>query len=243
MPEAAAGAAAVGSAPWWVDHQARLARRKPRPDGLTVERVLDAALRVVDTEGLESLTMRRLAEALGTATASLYRHVASREALLVLMVDRLLGEVRLPPDGLSGRRQVEWLAHELRAVLLSHASLLPAVTASPVVGPNAMRGADRGLEGFLAMGLDGRRTVSAYLALVDYVFGTVYFDTGPGPTGGRHNPGLIDVAVAEGYPTLWARRHEMAAVSEDEVFAFGLAAFLDGLTSRPSPLHANDGRL
>ena len=248
------GTEIVGSARWWVERQARDGRRRPRADGLSIERIISAAVRLVDAEGLEALTVRRLADDLATGSASLYRHVASRDELLVLMVDHVLGEIRLPDEHWNGRRKVEWLSAELRRVLMAHAPLLPALTAAPLLGPNAMRGAENGLTNLLDAGFAPPAAVPAYLALIDYVLGTVYFDTSRagrstrvGPEPGRSD--LIVALPAEGYPTLRAHEAEFALPSVDEVFTFGLTTFLDGLERRfpPSALteegHASADRL
>jgi AcrR family transcriptional regulator len=225
----------AGSASWWRERQARETRRRPRVDGLTIERIIEAAIAVVDAEGLDVLTVRRLADDLATGSASLYRHVASRDELLVLMVDHVLGEVRLPHVDLGGRRKVEWLSGELRRVLVNHANLLPALTASPLLGPNAMRGAENGLANLLEAGFEPDAAVPAYLALIDYVLGTVYFDTsraGRGSTRDRGSTDLIAALPDDGFPLLRAHEASFALPSVDEVFTFGLTTFLDGLESR-----------
>jgi len=209
--------AVPGSAAWWVAHQERTARRRPRADGLTIERIVDAAIGLVDREGLAALTVRRLADDLGTGSASLYRHVASRDELVVLMVDRVIGDVVLPGEELPGRARVEQLARELRRVLLDHAPLLPALTAAPLLGPSAVRGSQVGLASMLAAGHDAEVAVPAVLALIDFVLGTVYFDTS---SAGRE--------FAAGHD-------DGAAAVPDEVFAFGLETFLAGLEHRFRP--------
>lgn len=227
--------AVPGSATWWLDRQARQARRRPRADGLTVERIIDAAVALVDAEGLEALTVRRLADDLATGSASLYRHVASRDELLVLLVDHVIGEVRFPAEGLSGRERVELLSGELRRVLLDHAKLVPALTASPLLGPNAMRGAEDALSNLIEAGFAPSAAVPAYLALIHYVLGTVFFDTssaGRGRAGGHSSADLIAALPADAFPTLRANQAEFAVSSVDKVFAFGLTTFLDGLERR-----------
>ena len=161
---------------------------------------MDVALALVDAEGLEALTVRRLADDLGTGSASLYRHVAGREDLLVLLVDRVLGEVQLPEAGAGGRDQVEHLAGELRRVLMAHAHLVPALTAAPLLGPNARRGSEHALAGFLAAGWSASTAVPAYLALIDFVLGAVFFDTS---SAGREMTLLDDGS----WPTPSPRRH------------------------------------
>ncbi len=209
---------AVGSIEWWDEHETRLRRRRPRAEGLTVERVVDAALAVIDREGLDALTMRHLAAELSTASASLYRHVASREELLAIVVDHVIGEVEYPPAHLDGRSRVEELAVGLREVLRAHPNLLSALAAAPLLGPNARRGTDHAIQCLLDAGHPPHVAIPAYLALVDFVLGSVYFGTGRS---------LEPEAVrSAGGPTA------------EDVFRFGLAAFLDGLeTTRDRRSH------
>jgi len=193
------------------------------------------AIAVVDDEGLDALTVRRLAADLETGSASLYRHVASRDELLVLMVDHVLGEIVFPDEHLPARARVEGLATELRRVLMAHPHLLPALTASPLLGPNAMRGAERGLADMLEVGFEPAAAVPGYLALIDYVLGTVYFDTssaGQGTRAASERRELIEALPTEVFPTLRGNEEEFATPSVEEVFTFGLVTFLDGMESR-----------
>lgn len=223
-----------GSPVWWLERRERETRRRPRADGLSTERIVHAALALVDDEGLDALTVRRLAEVLDTGSASLYRHVASRDELLVLLVDHVLGEVRHPPDDLSGRTTVEALSGELRRVLLAHRNLVPALAAAPLFGPNALLGTERGLAGLLAAGFEPGVAVPAYLALVDFVLGTVFFDTsstGQVSGSGRGSELLAELPV-DSFAALRAHPDDVTLPSVDDVFDLGLAAFLDGIEHR-----------
>lgn len=221
-PDRPTGAHVPGSAAWWADRQDKATRRRPRADGLSIDRIVDTAILLVDTEGLSALTVRRLADVLGTGSASLYRHVASREELLVLMVDRVIGEVELPGDDLAPFARIEQLARELRRVLLQHERLLPALTASPLVGPNAVRGAEVGLTSALDAGFPPEVATPAVLALIDFVLGTVYFDTS---SAGRSFAARSD-------PTSPTASTPAPVPLADEVFSFGLQTFLSGLLHR-----------
>jgi TetR/AcrR family tetracycline transcriptional repressor len=223
----------IGSMQWWADRRERIARRRPRADGLTVERIIEAALALVDREGIEGLTVRRLADELGTGSASLYRHVASRRELLVLVADHVLGDVRFPPGDLAGRQKVERLATELRRVLLGHPNLLPALQVAPLVGPNAMRGAERGIAYLLEAGVDLEAALPACFALIDFVLGTVFFETSTTAQAPhrrrRRADGVGDDAAAGG------SRPALPVPTADDIFSFGLTMLLDGLSSRYPP--------
>jgi AcrR family transcriptional regulator len=211
-----------GTSEWWAAHAERLERRRPRVDGLTIERIVDEALALVDGEGLEALTVRALAARFDTSSATLYRHVASRDELLILLVDRVLGEIRLPDPALAGRTRVVELSHEFRRVLLAHPDVVDALRAAPLMGPNAVRCADAGLANLLEAGYPADLAVPAYLALIDYVLGSVFFQSA------RGNPEPLGPAP-EGAPTLEANWTEVGDAESDKVFAFGLETFLIGL--------------
>ncbi len=226
--------AVPGSATWWLARGERQARRRPRVAGLTAERITEVALKIVDREGLDALTVRRLADQLHTGSASLYRHVASRDELLVLLVDHILGDVHLPSPERPGRDKVERLARELRRVLMAHADLLPALAASPLLGPNALNGVEAGLSYFLESGYPPSVAVPAHLALIDYVLGTVFFDTSRAGRAAADGSARAEVLAAGRHraSVLPADVRGWTAPSAEAVFDFGLAVFLDGLAGQ-----------
>jgi AcrR family transcriptional regulator len=211
-----------GTSVWWAAHAERLERRRPRADGLRIERIVDEALALVDGEGLDALTVRALAARFDTSSATLYRHVASRDELLVLLVDKVLGEIRLPDPAIDGRTKVVVLSTEFRRVLLAHPNVVDALRAAPLMGPNAVRCADAGLANLLDAGYPPDLAVPAYLAMIDYVLGSVFFQSA------RGNPEPLGPAP-EGAPTLEANWTEVGDAESDKVFAFGLETFLIGL--------------
>lgn len=211
-----------GSEAWWGEHAERLRRRRPRAGGLTVEAIVDAALDLADAEGLDALTVRSLAGRLETSSASLYRHVASVEELEVLMVDRVLGEVRPPAANAKGVDRILHQSREFRAVLLRHPGVVPALRSAPLLGPNGLASARVGFGNFLDAGLQGVEAAAAYVALVDYVLGIVFFDSGGSSIRGR-------VQFDDPSDIFGSHRADFAALDSDAVFEFGLRTFLRGL--------------
>jgi AcrR family transcriptional regulator len=106
--------------------------------GLTTERVVDAALRMADEGGLEALSLRRLAAALGVTPMALYRHVRNKNHLLDLMADRLLGQLDLTPAGLPAwQARLRRLAASLLTVLEAHPAA-PMLLSRPFASPAAL---------------------------------------------------------------------------------------------------------
>jgi len=211
-----------GTSGWWAAHAERLERRRPRVDGLTIERVVDEALALVDSEGLEALTVRALAARFDTSSATLYRHVASRDELLILLIDQVLGEIEMPDPALDGRTKAVELSLEFRRVLLAHPNVVDALRAAPLMGPNAVRAAEAGLANLLEAGYPADLAVPAYLAMIDYVLGSVFFQSA------RGNP-EPDGPAPDGAGALDANWTELVDAESEKVFAFGLETFLTGL--------------
>ena len=110
--------------------------RGPRP-GLTIEQIVRTAIELADAEGLEALSMRRLATELGAGTMSLYRYVPGKAELIDLMLDTVFGELALPPPGRGWRETLERSAREGWAMYERHPWAASAET-RPVLGPNSL---------------------------------------------------------------------------------------------------------
>jgi AcrR family transcriptional regulator len=113
-PADPAPAAAIPEPPWY---RPEAAPRVP----LTREAIVDAALTVLDAVGMEGLSMRRVAQELGTGAASLYWHVRNKDELFQLVFDRVTREVVLPePDPAHWQEQLKLLGYEMRKALSKH---------------------------------------------------------------------------------------------------------------------------
>lgn len=224
-----------GTPQWWSTRKLPVRQRR-RSDGLDRERIVRTAIDLVDSGGLEELSMRRLASELGTGTATLYRHLPSREVILVEALDLILGEVDPVPPTRAGdwRGEIEAGASALRKTLLRHPTLTPLFASSRALnGPHALAGRERILAILQRAGLDARQTVDAYLVLIHYVVGFTFTEAGdlartgdPAPASVRQfyaglDPGTLPATVA-----LAARLADRDAERE---FAFGLRLLLDGL--------------
>lgn len=155
----------------------RSPRRPGNRAGLDSDQVLAVARDVVRGEGVEGLTMRRLAERLGVAPNALYSHYADKGALLDAVLDSLLGEVAS-----SHRNQVDWrdalvaLMVASRRMLLDHQEFLPHLMARPMRGPNAARLGEETLALLEHGGINGPVAVDALRALLTFTFGSVVLD-------------------------------------------------------------------
>jgi AcrR family transcriptional regulator len=226
-----------GSVAWWQQrYQAAERATRPRADGLRLERILDVALDMIDTDGLDAVTMRRLAARLETAHTSLYRHVASRDELLVLCVDRMLGELRLDdiPVDRDPRRQAEALLRRYRQVLLAHPALAPLLTTAQMLGPNALAGREVGLAILDDAGVPPDLAARAYLTLTHYVIGSAVLEANGaarGDPGRQAMQAMFGALDPNRYPVLVAHATHLNLLDPDQEFEFGLATLLDGITA------------
>ena len=129
------------------------ARRGPKQK-LTVDEVVDHAIEIADRDGLGALSMRGLAQQLGLGAMSLYTYVPSRDDLVVLMVDQVLGRTRLPPMPPDLRERLALVAHTQYADVRAHPWLLEVTGVRPWLGPNMADRYEWQLSAVEGVGLD-----------------------------------------------------------------------------------------
>ncbi|HRF46519.1 MAG TPA: TetR/AcrR family transcriptional regulator C-terminal domain-containing protein [Anaerolineales bacterium] len=152
----------------------------PRPrKPLTRDVILTAALRIVDEEGLEALSMRRVATAVGVEAMSLYNHVNDKQDLLNGLADLVLAGITPPDPSRRWDRRLEAIAIGLYEALITHPALV-VVLASEQGRPTDLK-VLQGMDGILAAlaesGLSPRRQVSAYRGLLALCLGFVLTHT------------------------------------------------------------------
>ncbi|KOV60621.1 hypothetical protein ADK64_30270 [Streptomyces sp. MMG1121] len=193
-------------------------------------RITNVALEIVDAEGLAALTMRRVAEEMGVRHTSLYRHVASRDELLVELVDQVLGEVVPAVTGRGWRADLEHVAWEFRRVLLAHPAIVPLLTMGQLLGPNALRGREIGLGLLIRAGWEPSRAVRIYLTVAHFVIGAALLGTGGAARGVVERNAMRDLfAGLPQYPLVRELAEPLNLPDGDEEFTFGLSALLNGM--------------
>ncbi|HSA52066.1 MAG TPA: TetR/AcrR family transcriptional regulator [Yinghuangia sp.] len=125
------------------------------------DRLAAAGITVADAGGLAAVTMRAVADELGTAPASLYRYVATRDDLVELMADRVAGEIAYRPTTGRPLDDVLHLAHESRRAYLRHPWLLDVAAPRTPLGPRAVDYLDRVLAAFADHPADARTKLEA----------------------------------------------------------------------------------
>ncbi|MBW0105814.1 TetR/AcrR family transcriptional regulator [Pseudonocardia sp. KRD291] len=207
-------------------------RWEPAPDPRTARRslsrdtIVDAAVRLADEEGLDAVSMPRLARTLGAAPMSLYRHVPHKDALVDLMIDAAVGE----PPAVSGgvRAGLEAWARANRAVFTTHPWTLPLVTGPRRMGPAECVWAETALALVVADGLPVDVAFEVLHVVNSYVLGSssLRHDRAPLTSDLAHR--AADMPLFTGLFT-GAPPDTTGPDGVDPVFEAGLARVLDGV--------------
>jgi len=233
--------------PPWQRTPERPARR--RRDPISRDAIVTAAVQLLDREGLAALSMRKLADELGTGAASLYWHVGSKDGLLDLVLDQVIGEANVPdPDPGKWQEQLKQVARDQRAASLRHPWVVRVSIGRIPMGPNALRYSERILAILRAGGLPPKLAVQGYLLLIATINGFTIDETGvddgPDPSGAQAlaPDDLQQIAnmardyiaslPAAQFPTMTALADEFALSDPDERFDLLIDIFIDGLSRR-----------
>jgi AcrR family transcriptional regulator len=216
----------------WGTKPAPTRGRKP---GMTIDRIVAAAVAVADADGLDALSMRRVADELGVGTMSLYRYLPGKAELYELMLDAVMGEEPMAPEGDGWRASLTEVARRSLAGYRRHPWLLDISLSRGLVGPNQAAVLDRLLAVLGGTGLTGGQKMAVIGLLVGYVQGHArrLADTAPtgrGSTDGRFWQELAPLLEPhlDRFPTLAAVWRDDELTWEDE-FEFGLRRVLDGI--------------
>lgn len=211
--------------------------RGPRPS-ISVEQIVRRAIQLADRDGLDALSMQKLAAALGVGTMSLYRYVPGKDELVGLMLDAALGEPREPDPGEHWRDGLARWAWEVRDAFLRHPWMLPLVTRPRLMGPHETAWLEAALRTVAGIGLDPPAMFEVVLLVNGFVRGAVqpYVDPArPGAAPDGTEARLV-FDRRDRYPTLatvlGAGTFDTRGDGDDHGehgFEFGLARILDGV--------------
>ncbi|MGJ6969395.1 TetR/AcrR family transcriptional regulator [Streptosporangium sp. G11] len=221
-------------------------QRAAKSPALSRAQIVRAAMELLDTEGLDALSMRRLGARLGSGTTSIYWHVANKDELLELVLDEVYGEFSvLDAQETSWRNAASSFAYGIRQALFKHPWVISFIGTTPAIGPNAMRMMSRLVATFDHAGFDGFDQDYAASTLMAYVLGVTAPELSwramreqTGLDSNELNAAIQPVVekAAADYPELVARYAEYRCMDVDSAralnFEFGLTCFLDGMDAR-----------
>jgi AcrR family transcriptional regulator len=212
---------------------------------ITREVVLAAALEIIDADGAEALSMRRLARALGRDPMILYRHAPNKAALLDGVAETVLAQLTVDPADPDWAAQLRTVARGYRALALAHPHVVPLLVTRPLATPLALRprGTLRPLEDVLALltraGFSGPDALHIYRALFGFLHGHVLNELQelvekPEETDDLLRLGLHRLPIGE-FPLLRSLAPVLASYDGATELERGLDILLTGLTATLTP--------
>jgi TetR/AcrR family tetracycline transcriptional repressor len=221
--------------PWLRAEKPATKRRPP----LTRDAILDAAVRVVDRHGAEALTMRSVAGELEMSVSALYKHVENKEQLLQLLLDRVVGELRVPPpDPEHWQAQVKDVARQIKDIFTRHRDLGSVALGRLPLGPNFVVSLEKQLAILRAGQLPDEIAAFAGDLIGLYVAAWCIEEAGI-PEGGAHEienfqrmlAGYFSSLPADDFPNITALAPALAGGDHAERFELGLEVIVRGLAS------------
>ncbi len=220
----------------------RSTRDRPAKAPLSEDAVVDAALTILKSDGLEAVTMRRVATALDTGPASLYVYVSGREGLLQAMLDRVTATIELEaPDPSRWRAQLHSLLQRVHQALVAHPGIAAMTLADPPTTEAVLRLTENLLGILLAGGLDPQDAAWACDIFVLLVTGVASEDDVRRPRGRRDDDRRKQVneiyetfagLPPDRFPLIAAHAAQMVAGDGDERFRFAIDVVIDGVLAK-----------
>lgn len=202
-------------------------RGRPSKPVLSRERLAQAAIRIVGSQGYRHLTMASLARELGVAASALYNHVSSKRDVLVLIQDRINEQIDC-----SGFASAPWddalrqWALSYRLCFIQHTALIPVMAVLPVAdSPQTLRMYERVARGLHDAGIEGPDAVDIIVGIEALVFGAAYDASAPA---GIFDPGGLE-ELAPTFTRFAAQRPGDPRQAADRAFEFSLDALISGL--------------
>lgn len=216
-------------------------KKGPKPT-LTLDQIIQAGVELADQDGLESVSMRKLAQKLGVGAMSLYRYVPSKTELLNLMLDAVSGPDLERESAFSQgwRAGLEAVGHGGREQYLNHPWLLQGNWTRPVLGPNSMADMELIFSGLREMPLSDQQKMQVIVALDSFVTGAVRQEilshraaSESGMTDEEfwqsQAPVLEEIFASGRFPVMASLAEDTFTGTWEEHFELGLKLLLDGV--------------
>ena len=207
---------------------------------LSREALVREALALLDSEGLDALTMRNLADRLGVVPNALYRHVKDKDDLLDGVLDEAVTSVPLPPGHLGWDDGLVAMATAIRATMLEHPAITSLVVSRPSLGPASLAIGEYGFGVMLQAGFSPRLAERSLNLILTYTLGFVALEV---PR--VHQPVVTLKELEAAYdqlpvdllPYTVTVRPIPGRIIDDEQFAFGLTQIVAGLGASFAAAH------
>jgi AcrR family transcriptional regulator len=209
---------------------------------LSRELVLAKALELMDGEGLDALTMRRLGQELGRDPMSLYRYAENRAALLDGVSELVLNQLTIHPEDPDWKEQLRGIAHNLRLLALQHPNVVPLLVTRPLSTPLGLRplGTLRPLEQILSLligaGFNPAGALHVYRAYYGFLYGHILNELQEYVVDPEENEALLRLGLhrlpAKEFPRLRALAPDLSEYDGERELDQGLTILLSGLEAQ-----------
>jgi AcrR family transcriptional regulator len=209
------------------------------------DRIAAVAIGIADSEGIDAVSMRRIAKEFGTGAMTLYRYLPAKEDLYAVMIDQAVGFEPQEPTG-DVRADLTTLARRHRQILRRHPWLAPLLASRPIMGPNLLRGTERDLALLGGRGTRIGEILDVFSLIRNWVNGAVQAELAAADRSGvdqlawqrRMGPYLTTLLATGEFPYLGQMIEAAEFGDADKRFENGLAILLAGVETR---LAAIDG--
>jgi AcrR family transcriptional regulator len=194
---------------------------RPLKPLLSGERIVDTALAIIDTDGVEGLSMRRLAAALGVRGPSIYHHFRSKDEILGAIVDRINTAIDLERAGPGWEQAVTSYAYQLRDLLIEHPQVVEFLALRPVTSDSGLRIYEHMISTLTGDGWTISFSRDVTIAVENLVYGAALMANAPD----------IDLTTEQRvrYPTLARYANQPPREQPDDGFEAGFRALIEGL--------------
>jgi TetR/AcrR family transcriptional regulator, tetracycline repressor protein len=221
----------------------------PPPEGadrspLTRDRILDAAVAIVDEHGIEGLSMRKLGTALGVEAMSLYNHIPNKAALLDGVLERVVSEINIPDDGSTWDERLRQMTTSFRSIALSHPRCVPLFAMRPFNSLPALDVVEAVFELLAEAGFSTEEAFRALRAMSAYAVGFTISEALEIIGEGADRPPVrfIDPeSTEENFPRTIEAAPVMLKDDSDLQFEFGVDLLLSGLKEKLAEIKKRSG--
>jgi TetR/AcrR family tetracycline transcriptional repressor len=209
---------------------------------LSRELIIQEAFGLLDEQGPGALSMRRLADRLGVAPNALYTHVRGKADLIDGLIDQVYAGLELDPDPTKDwTEQLAGISQAVRAQLLAHPAVVPYALQQPGLGPNSLRLGEAIYGVLRPAGFSDQAVVGTVYALLTYILGFVALEVHRAGTDPQTSDEFIRrmwaffAALPSGeFPHTVELAAQLARISTDDQFQFGIRTFIAGLYAQVS---------
>ena len=218
------------------NHSSRSARTEKR-EALTMERAITTALAIVDRDGLEKLSMRKLGAELGVDPMAVYHYIPNKAALLDGLIEAVMNELGIACERDHAEDVTEWFVcafHNFWEVLRAHPNMLTVMATRPITGDAGLRSAERVLYELHGIGLPSQDAMAALMSLTTMTIAIALAEAGRSPQ--NMDPSLrtkiencyLALPPAE-FPLFLEGLAQPPAKDWSQIFDFSIRVFVTGL--------------